>query len=53
MSKPPPDEERFWGCAAAFLDLPGVTRSTMMGLPCLRVDEKFFASFDRRTATYW
>jgi hypothetical protein len=27
----------------------GVTRSTMMGLPCLRLDGQFFGSFDRRT----
>ena len=27
----------------------GVTRSTMMGLPCLRIDGQFFGSFDRRT----
>ena len=25
-----------------------VSRSTMMGLPCLRVDGAFFASFDKR-----
>lgn len=28
---------------------PGVTRSTMMGFPCVRVDGKFFASFDHKT----
>ena len=27
----------------------GVERSTMMGLPCLRLEGAFFASFDRRT----
>lgn len=26
-----------------------VTRSTMMGLPCLRVSGRFFASFDKRS----
>jgi hypothetical protein len=31
------------------LEHPGVTRSTMMGLPCLRVDGAFFASWDRTT----
>ncbi|EHB45340.1 hypothetical protein MycrhDRAFT_6594 [Mycolicibacterium rhodesiae JS60] len=25
-----------------------VTRSTMMGLPCLRIDGRFFAAIDRR-----
>ena len=29
-------EERFWAVAGPVLDRPGVTRSTMMGLPCLR-----------------
>jgi hypothetical protein len=29
--------------------LLGVTRSTMMGFPCLRVAGQFFAAFDRRT----
>ena len=28
---------------------PAITRSTMMGLPCLRVDGAFFASLDRRS----
>lgn len=42
-------EHRFWEHAAAALDQPGVTRSTMMGLPCLRIHGAFFASFDRRT----
>jgi hypothetical protein len=27
-----------------------VTRSTMMGLPCLRAGGRFFASFDRRAS---
>jgi hypothetical protein len=43
------DADRFWSSAEPFLALPGVTRSTMMGLPCLRTDEQFFASYDRRT----
>lgn len=41
--------DQFWTHAEQFLDRPGVTRSTMMGLPCLRIDGQFFASFDRRT----
>jgi hypothetical protein len=28
---------------------PAVQRSTMMGLPCVRLDGRFFASLDRRT----
>lgn len=28
---------------------PAVTPSTMMGLPCVRYDGRFFASLDRRT----
>jgi hypothetical protein len=42
-------EHRFWSLAEPLLDLPNVTRSTMMGLPCLRVDGAFFASWDRNT----
>lgn len=44
-----PGEERFWALAEPLLVRPGVERSTMMGLPCLRVDGAFFASCDRRT----
>ncbi len=33
----------------SLLGHPGVQRSTMMGLPCMRVDGAFFASFDHRT----
>jgi hypothetical protein len=42
-------EARFWALAEPMLTRAGVTRSTMMGLPCLRVDGQFFGSFDRRT----
>jgi hypothetical protein len=42
-------EVEFWSLADALLERPGVSRSTMMGLPCLRVDGAFFASWDRRT----
>ena len=31
------------------LAISGVTRSTMMGLPCLRQDGAFFAALDRTT----
>jgi hypothetical protein len=40
---------RFWSIAEPLLAAPFVTRSTMMGFPCLRVSGQFFASFDRRT----
>lgn len=43
------DADRFWASAEPFLALSGVSRSTMMGLPCLRTDGRFFASYDRRT----
>ena len=49
MAEMSADEDRFWAYAEQFLERPDVTRSTMMGLPCLRADEKFFASYDRRT----
>jgi hypothetical protein len=42
-------EERFWTLADPLLARPGVQRSTMMGLPCLRINGAFFASCDRRT----
>ena len=42
-------EERFWSLAEPLLARPGVTRSTMMGFPCLRLDGQFFASCDPRT----
>jgi hypothetical protein len=42
-------EERFWKLANPFLTQAGVTRSTMMGFPCLRLAGDFFASCDRRT----
>ena len=39
-----PAEERFWALAEAISANAHVTRSTMMGLPCLRWDGQFFAS---------
>jgi hypothetical protein len=42
-------EQRFWTIAGPLLQLPNVRRSTMMGLPCLRVNDAFFASWDRST----
>jgi hypothetical protein len=42
-------EAGFWAVAEPLLSAATVTRSTMMGLPCLRVSGRFFASFDRRT----
>jgi hypothetical protein len=44
-----PSETEFWSLAQALLTADTVTRSTMMGLPCLRVDGRFFASFNPRT----
>lgn len=48
-STPDEHETRFWALAEPMLENAGVTRSTMMGLPCLRIDGQFFGSFDRRT----
>ena len=39
MTTPPPGEARFRDLAEALLQRPGVTRSTMMGLPCLRLND--------------
>src|SRR5437899_2188623 len=44
-------EQRFWALAAPLLDQPGVSRSTMMGFACLRLDGDFFASRDHRTGS--
>ncbi|MDY7102495.1 MAG: hypothetical protein S0880_15045 [Actinomycetota bacterium] len=42
-------EERFWELAQDLLVLPDVTRSTMMGRPCLRVGGAYIASWERRS----
>jgi len=42
-------EELFWHLVEPMYADPAVQRSTMMGLPCVRVDGHFFASLDRRT----
>ena len=49
MKSNAPPEACFWDIAHTFLKTDSVTRSTMMGLPCLRVNGHFFASFDPRT----
>lgn len=42
-------EGKFWELAEPLmLTRAGVTRSMMMGFPCLRVNGGFFASFDRK-----
>jgi hypothetical protein len=41
-------QSRFWQLAEPFLARPGVSRSTMMGFPCLRLHGDFFASWDPR-----
>ena len=42
-------EELFWDLVEPMYADPAVQRSTMMGLPCVRLDGRFFASLDRRT----
>lgn len=49
MTEQTPGEARFWDLAEPLLAREGVERSTMMGLPCLRVHGAFFASCDRAT----
>lgn len=44
-----PGEARFRDLTEPLLGRPEVTRSTMMGLPCVRWNGAFFASCDRRT----
>jgi hypothetical protein len=42
-------EQLFWVLAEDLLEDPAVTRSTMMGYPCLRADGAFFACVERNT----
>ena len=42
-------EALFWELAQQLLADPGVTRSTMMGYPCLRAGGAFFACVERST----
>jgi hypothetical protein len=49
MTAPTSGEQRFWDLAEPLLADEGVERSTMMGLPCLRIHGAFFASCDRKT----
>jgi hypothetical protein len=42
-------EELFWDLVEPMYADPAVCRSTMMGLPCVRLDGRFFASLDRRS----
>ena len=39
-------EELFWDLVEPMYTNPAVQRSTMMGLPCVRLDGRFFASLD-------
>ncbi len=41
-------EDLFWKLADELYADESVTRSTMMGFPCLRVDGAYFASLDHR-----
>ena len=49
MTAPTRGEAKFWDLTEPLLAEAGIERSTMMGLPCLRVHGAFFASCDRRT----
>ena len=42
-------ERLFWKLADPLLQRAGVTKSTMMGFPCLRLNGDFFASCDHRS----
>ena len=44
-----PGEAKSWDLAETLLERADVTRSTMIGLPCLRWNGAFFASWDPRT----
>ena len=49
MSNASAREALFWDLAQQLLAEPGVTRSTMMGYPCLRANGTFFACVERAT----
>lgn len=52
MPELPPAHARetlFWALAEPLLAEPGVTRSTMMGYPCLRANGAFLACVERTT----
>ena len=49
MTEAAPGLDRFHDLTEPLLARPGVERSTMMGLPCVRVGGAFFASCDRVT----
>lgn len=42
-------ESLFWDLAEELLVEPGVTRSTMMGYPCLRQNGAFFVCVERKS----
>ncbi|MEU4244652.1 DUF2461 family protein [Actinoplanes sp. NPDC026619] len=48
-SPAPGGEGLFWELVGPMCADPAVTRSTMMGLPCVRWGGRFFAALDRRT----
>ncbi|WP_420627426.1 hypothetical protein [Candidatus Leptofilum sp.] len=43
------DDGLFWDLATPLLNDDSVTKSTMMGFPCLRVNGDFFASVHHKT----
>lgn len=43
-------DELFWDLAEDLYRNPAVSRSTMMGYPCLRYQGRFFASVERETS---
>ena len=48
-SPAPRSEDPLWKLADTLLAQPTVTRGTMMGYPCLRVNGRFFACVERTT----
>jgi hypothetical protein len=51
MSPDEAPERLFWDLVEPMLADPAITKSTMMGLPCVRLNGRFFASLDRRSET--
>jgi len=48
-ASPAEKTDLFWTLAEPLLVAPEVTRSTMMGFPCLRINGDFFASLEHAT----
>ena len=49
LGDPDAGDRRYWRLTEGLLADPRVSRGTMMGFPCMRIDGAFFASLDPGT----